>query len=71
MTERLSEYQKRALKQSEDWVNGKSTHNTVDDECCPDFSCCMPHLFERNRLVRLEHHNIYRERLGLPQKVDA
>ena len=22
------------------WVFGKSTHNTLRDECCPDFSCC-------------------------------
>lgn len=22
------------------WVNGDSLHNTVRDECCPDFSCC-------------------------------
>ena len=22
------------------WVFGKSIHNTLRDECCPDFSCC-------------------------------
>ena len=22
------------------WVFGKSTHNTLRDECCPDGSCC-------------------------------
>jgi len=22
------------------WVKGVSVHNEVDDECCPDFSCC-------------------------------
>jgi hypothetical protein len=22
------------------WVKGESVHNTVRDECCPDFSCC-------------------------------
>ncbi len=23
-----------------EWVAGRSWHNTVRDECCPDFSCC-------------------------------
>ncbi len=22
------------------WVDGISLHNTIRDECCPDFSCC-------------------------------
>jgi len=22
------------------WVDGDSRHNDIDDECCPDFSCC-------------------------------
>ncbi len=22
------------------WVNGVPLHNTIRDECCPDFSCC-------------------------------
>ncbi len=26
--------------QLEQWVNGNAIHNTVDDECCPDFACC-------------------------------
>ncbi len=26
------------------WANGISIHNTVEDECCPDFSCCQPKL---------------------------
>jgi len=33
-------YKKRLDKQTNDWLNGKSNHNNVDDECCPDFSCC-------------------------------
>jgi hypothetical protein len=27
---------------------GKSYHNRADDECCPDFSCCVPDLFEKD-----------------------
>ena len=26
------------------WVQGCSSHNEVDDECTPDFSCCKPQL---------------------------
>lgn len=22
------------------WLEGKSLHNPIRDECCPDFSCC-------------------------------
>lgn len=36
------EYKERHLKQIKDWVNGKSIHNEIDGECCPDFSCCDP-----------------------------
>lgn len=25
-----------------EWVAGRPWHNTVRDECCPDFSCCNP-----------------------------
>jgi len=38
--ERKKGYRKRVLKQLQNWVDGKSIHNSVDDECCPDFSCC-------------------------------
>ena len=26
------------------WVGGESVHNDQRDECCPDFSCCVPEL---------------------------
>lgn len=35
-------YQERCTDQLNKWVEGKPEHNTVDDECCPDFSCCQP-----------------------------
>lgn len=25
-----------------EWVKGRSLHNPVRNECCPDFSCCCP-----------------------------
>ena len=30
--------------QVNEWVAGRPWHNTVRDECCPDFSCCRPDL---------------------------
>ena len=24
------------------WVKGHSMHNPVTEDCCPDFSCCIP-----------------------------
>ena len=32
----------RVKYQTDEWVRGNPIHNTVDDECCPDFSCCNP-----------------------------
>ena len=26
------------------WAAGESIHNDDRDECCPDFSCCNPHI---------------------------
>ena len=37
-------YQERCQSQLDLWVKGESIHNKVDDECCPDFSCCVPDL---------------------------
>jgi hypothetical protein len=30
----------RSYEQLVDWMNGISKHNEIDDECCPDFTCC-------------------------------
>lgn len=61
----MTPYQRRVLEQTERWVEGDARHNVVDDECCPDFSCCRPELFtldpeERQRTLwrlrkRLRH----------------
>lgn len=61
----LSPYQQRALAQAEEWVDGRSEHEPINDECTPDFSCCNPKLFERDRSKRLAYLNAYRARLGL------
>ena len=38
-------YRERVISQTTLWFNGKSLHNDIDGECCPDFSCCEPELF--------------------------
>lgn len=35
-------YRESVMKQLESWVAGKPIHNEYADECCPDFSCCVP-----------------------------
>jgi len=35
-------YKERCNNQLEEWVKGNPIHNKIDDECCPDFSCCKP-----------------------------
>ena len=46
-TERMK-YRGRIREQMFKWVNGNPTHNHIDDECCPDFSCCYPDLFDKD-----------------------
>ena len=41
------------------WLFGKSTHNYVTDECCPDFSCCVPTIkepFKKRLKYTLKYH---------------
>ena len=48
-------YQKRYKKRLRLWVEGKPIH--LDDQCLPDFSCCMPELLapkeERELFIKL------------------
>lgn len=39
-------YKERCNNQLEEWVKGNSIHNSMDEECCPDFSCCSPELLQ-------------------------
>lgn len=43
----------RVIRQGMLWVNGICRHNVVDNECCIDFSCCFPELFEKRQHVRV------------------
>ena len=53
------------------WVSGKSQHNIIDNECCPDFSCCYPDLFEQDREKRIDRLNKFRKDIGLTKHFDA
>lgn len=46
-------YHERARVQALKWAMGQPYHNNIDDECCPDFSCCHPDLFEKKSIKTL------------------
>lgn len=50
-------YQERVRAQTLKWAMGHPYHNTVDDECTPDFSCCVPDLFDQDAEARWRHYH--------------
>lgn len=63
---RPHDYERRMRSQMLSWAMGRPYHEPVADECCPDFSCCIPEMFteddaERWRLVRKEYEAATRE----------
>lgn len=54
-------YRMRAKNQALAWANGRSYHEPINDECCPDFSCCHPDLFEKDASKRWQY---YRKNFG-------
>lgn len=46
-------YKKRVEEQLKNWVEGRSIHNDIDNECCPDFSCCKPELLVPKHMRQL------------------
>lgn len=48
----MSKYAERSHVQLFAWAEGRPFHNTIDDECCPDFSCCYPDLFVKDETER-------------------
>lgn len=50
------DYRTRTLQHSLLWLNGIVRHNTVDDECVIDFSCCVPELFTGDKKKRQRKH---------------
>lgn len=55
---RKAGYRKRLDKQTLDWVKGNPRHNSVDEECCPDFSCCDPELLASQK-IRQQFYTAY------------
>lgn len=53
-------YKHRVNRQLLNWLWGNSVHNKVDDECCPDFSCCKPHLKAPDEVRRI-YYEAYRK----------
>lgn len=54
------EYNDRSRIHMLDWAQGNVYHNRVDDECVPDFSCCVPDMFTQDESERwLRYHNKY------------
>jgi hypothetical protein len=56
------QYKERVKAQTLKWAMGQPYHNNIDDECCPDFSCCKPEMFEQDETKRWEY---YRNHHGL------
>ncbi len=67
----LSDYEKRADAQLEAWVEGRVYHEPINDECAPDFSCCMPELFTKDRVKREELAVILRRNNDFPLAGDG
>lgn len=42
---RPHDYHERAKSQMLSWAMGRPYHEPRNDECCPDFSCCVPELY--------------------------
>ncbi len=55
---KLNPREERVLKQIKAWVDGRAIHNHQDDECTPDFSCCRPHLMQKDRRSRMNYFNM-------------
>lgn len=63
-------YHESVERQGRDWIDGVSKHNIRFDECCPDFSCCVPHLFMQNRLKRIVIYNCWAKHHDRPIYTD-
>lgn len=69
-----TEYQMNCLGQLKDWVNGDCHHSYTPghgEECCPEFSCCYPDMFEQDRAKRVERYNQYAKQIGETPMLDA
>lgn len=54
-------YKNRMKQQTLQWAMGNPRHNYIDNECCPDFSCCHPDMYETDEIKRWR---LYRDHYG-------
>jgi hypothetical protein len=60
---RKSGYIIRCYKQLVDWMNGISKHNEIDDECCPDFTCCANILSDDKNAKKIVYDHFMEQHL--------
>ena len=58
-----ADYIDTKIKQSMMWANGRPEHDKVYGECCCDFSCCFPELFEKDDTKRFRSHTKFMQTL--------
>lgn len=63
--EECNNYRERCRYQTEEWVKGNAVHNYIDNECCPDFSCCKPELLQPKEIRETFLHAKEEQRLGM------
>ena len=61
MIQRKRGYIKRKYEQLIHWMDGLSLHNKVDDECCPDFTCCANILPDDENAKKLVYEHFMEE----------
>ena len=53
----------RRYDQLVEWINGESKHNHIDDECCPDFTCCTT-IIADNPIAKKITYDFFMEQNG-------
>jgi len=61
-------YIDKKIEQSLLWVNGVPVHDSTYGECCADFSCCHPDLFETDADKRIAHHTKFMDEMFARRK---
>jgi hypothetical protein len=51
------QYRERIRVQTLAWAQGRPYHEPIEDECCPDFSCCHPELLEPDVTARWAYYH--------------
>lgn len=51
------QYKERVKAQTLKWAMGQPHHNKIDNECCPDFSCCYLDMFEKDEAKRWKYYH--------------